>query len=86
MMLTPEALHALKWIRDNNHHIGEWLPKNAKPHQSTHMKLSSYTDSIKVKSEHWVELRDFICYDKPDTLFYPNDDGLAVINEMELTT
>jgi hypothetical protein len=81
--MSPKAIEALKWIRDNKHHAGEWLPKDSKPEKCTHMKLSGYGVSIKVKSDNWSELKGFIEYTTQDRLFYPNKDGLELLEEVE---
>jgi hypothetical protein len=64
--LKPRVLHVLRWLKDNQHHTGAWLPGRAPPEQTTHLRLSGYDTRIVIAKSTWTAAQGYITHTVPE--------------------
>ena len=86
--ISKDGLLALLWMRDTDHHIGEKLPRNAKPGEYKHFTLRGHGigNFLKMTTKTHREIHDFYgpYHKQEDRMFYPNEDGLKILKDVGL--
>ena len=90
MTLSVAALRFLVWIRDNQHHVLNWIEAEGEtyPDNWKHLRLSGHKASIKVHRDV-IDETNYLFepdpdYDNTKKIYRPNAAGLRALEEAAL--